>query len=33
MTGRSMMKTLFRGNSGEREGKEDLVKGAGRCAE
>ena len=33
MTGRSMMKMLFMGNSGEREGKEGLVKGAGRCGE
>jgi len=28
MTGRIMMKMLFMGNSGEREGKEGLVKGA-----
>jgi len=33
MTGRSMMEMLFMGNSGEREGKEGLVKGAGRCGE
>jgi hypothetical protein len=33
LTGRSMMKMLFVGNSGEREGKEGLVKDAGRCGE
>jgi hypothetical protein len=33
MTGRSMMKMLLMGNSGEREGKEGLVKDAGPFGE